>query len=205
MSTLPIVVLISGRGSNFKAIAEAKLPNVEIRAVVSNRADAGGLNFARSQGITTAVLEHKNFASREAFDTAMMAAIDQYQPKLVVLAGFMRILSPVFVQHYHGRLLNIHPSLLPAFKGLHSHERALEAKVKEHGASVHFVTEELDSGAVIAQARVPVFEDDTPDSLAARVLVQEHRLYPEVISWFAQGRLQLQETQALLDGKPIVF
>ena len=205
MSTLPIVVLISGRGSNFKAIAEAKLPKVEIRAVVSNRADAGGLNFARSQGITTAVLEHKNFASREAFDTAMMAAIDQYQPKLVVLAGFMRILSPVFVQHYHGRLLNIHPSLLPAFKGLHSNERALEAKVKEHGASVHFVTEELDSGAVIAQARVPVFEDDTPDSLAARVLVQEHRLYPEVISWFAQGRLQLQETQALLDGKPIVF
>lgn len=205
MSTLPIVVLISGRGSNFKSIAEAKLPHVEIRAVVSNRADAGGLEFARAQGITTAVLEHKNFASREAFDTALMAAIDQYQPKLVVLAGFMRILSPVFVQHYHGRLLNIHPSLLPAFKGLHSHERALEAKVKEHGASVHFVTEELDSGAVIAQARVPVFEDDTPDSLAARVLVQEHRLYPEVISWFAQGRLQLQETQALLDGKPIMF
>lgn len=205
MSTFPIVVLISGRGSNFKAIVEANLPQVKICAVISNRADAAGLAFAAEQHIPTHVLEHKAFASREAFDHALVETIDRYQPKLVVLAGFMRILSADFVQHYQGRLINIHPSLLPAFKGLHTHERALEANVKEHGVSVHFVTEELDSGAVIAQARVPVLPDDTPEILSERVLKQEHILYPKVIAWFAQGRLHWQNAQVLLDNEPVTL
>jgi phosphoribosylglycinamide formyltransferase 1 len=205
MEKLPIVALISGRGSNLKAIIEAQLPLVEIRAVISNRPEAPGLRYAEEAGISTEVLDHTQFKSRLEFDTALQACIDHYQPKLVVLAGFMRILSSQFVAYYQGRLFNIHPSLLPAFKGLHTHKRALEAGVKEHGVSVHFVTEDLDSGPVIIQARVPVLSDDDEESLAARVLEQEHRIYPEAIQWFAEGRLQLQENTVFLDGKPVVL
>jgi phosphoribosylglycinamide formyltransferase-1 len=192
MEKLPIVALISGRGSNLKAIIDAEMRLVEIRAVISNRPEALGLRYAEEAGISTEVLDHTQFKSRFEFDTALQTCIDHYQPKLVVLAGFMRILSNQFVAHYQGRLLNIHPSLLPAFKGLHTHKRALEAGVKEHGVSVHFVTEDLDSGPIIMQARVPVLPDDDEDSLAARVLQQEHCIYPQAIEWFAEGRLQLQ-------------
>jgi phosphoribosylglycinamide formyltransferase 1 len=205
MEKLPIVALISGRGSNLKAIIEAQLSLVEIRAVISNRPEAPGLRYAEEAGISTEVLDHTQFKSRVEFDTALQACIDHYQPKLVVLAGFMRILSSQFVAYYQGRLFNIHPSLLPAFKGLHTHKRALEAGVKEHGVSVHFVTEDLDSGPVIIQARVPVLPDDDEENLAARVLEQEHRIYPKAIQWFAEGRLQLQENTVFLDGKPVVL
>lgn len=201
---LPVAVLISGRGSNLQSIIDAAhgdLP-VEIRAVISNRPDAYGLERARRAGIPTRVLDHKAFADRAAFDAALRELIDSYRPGLVVLAGFMRILSPAFVEHYRGRLMNIHPSLLPEFRGLNTHERALAAGVTEHGASVQFVTTELDAGPVIIQARVPVLPDDTPDSLAARVLEQEHRIYPQAIRWFAEGRLRLQDNEVLLDGRP---
>jgi len=205
MEKLPIVVLISGRGSNLKALIDAQMSLVEIRAVISNRSDAPGLHYAEEASISTEVLEHTQFKSRFEFDRALQNVLDGYRPKLVVLAGFMRILSSQFVAHYQGRLLNIHPSLLPAFKGLHTHKRALEAKVKEHGVSVHFVTEDLDSGPVIIQARVPVLPDDDEGSLAARVLQQEHRIYPQAIQWFAEGRLQLQGKTVFLDGKPVVL
>jgi phosphoribosylglycinamide formyltransferase-1 len=205
MEKLPLVALISGRGSNLKAIIDAADPLVEIRAVISNRSQAGGLLYAQPAGIATAIVDHTLFKTRLDFDIALQTAIDQYQPKLVILAGFMRILSPELVAHYRGRLFNIHPSLLPAFKGLHTHRRALESGVKEHGASVHFVTEDLDAGPVIIQARVPVLPDDNEDSLAARVLQQEHRIYSQAIHWFAEGRLQLQGQVALLDGQPLTF
>jgi len=205
MSQLPIVALISGRGSNLKAIIEAADPLVEIRAVISNRPQAPGLRYAAEAGIATEVVKHTQFQSRLEFDSALQSCIDSYQPKLVVLAGFMRILSPTFVAHYQGRLVNIHPSLLPAFRGLHTHRRVLESKQKEHGASVHFVTDELDAGQVIIQARVPVLPNDDEDSLAARVLQQEHRIYPQAIHWFAEGRLQLQEQTVLLDGQPVLL
>ncbi|HIE02659.1 MAG TPA: phosphoribosylglycinamide formyltransferase [Thiotrichaceae bacterium] len=201
MEKLPLVALISGRGSNLKAIIDAADPLIDIRAVISNRPQAPGLLYAQQAGMATQVIDHKTFKSRLEFDTALQTAIDHYQPKLVILAGFMRILSPDFIKHYRGRLLNIHPSLLPAFKGLHTHQRVLESNMKEHGTSVHFVTEELDAGPVIIQARVPVLPDDDEDSLAARVLQEEHRIYPQAIHWFAQGRLQGQTT--LLDGKAI--
>jgi len=205
MEKLPLVALISGRGSNLKAIIDAADPLIEIRAVISNRSQAGGLLYAQPAGIATAIVDHTLFKTRLDFDIALQTAIDQYQPKLVILAGFMRILSPELVAHYRGRLFNIHPSLLPAFKGLHTHRRALESGVKEHGASVHFVTEDLDAGPVIIQARVPVLPDDNEDSLAARVLQQEHRIYSQAIHWFAEGRLQLQGQVALLDDQPLTF
>lgn len=183
-----IVILISGSGSNMAAIVRrAQQENWETRlgarvaAVISNKADAKGLVFAKEQGISTAVLDHKAFPSREAFDAALMQDIDRHAPALVVLAGFMRILTPGFVQHYAGRLLNIHPSLLPAFPGLHTHERAIEAGCKFAGATVHEVTAELDHGPILAQAVVPVLPDDTPDVLAVRVLTQEHRIYPQAV------------------------
>jgi phosphoribosylglycinamide formyltransferase-1 len=188
-----LVILISGSGSNMAAIVQtaerehwAERYNARVTAVISNKADASGLQWAREAGIATAVVEHKAFANhaqpREAFDAALMTEIDRRQPDLVVLAGFMRILTPGFVQHYAGRLLNIHPSLLPAFAGLRTHERALEAGCKVAGATVHHVTAELDHGPILAQAVVPVLQGDTPEVLAARVLSQEHRLYPQAIA-----------------------
>jgi phosphoribosylglycinamide formyltransferase-1 len=203
MKKLPLVALISGRGSNLKAIIDAADPLVEIRAVISNRPQAPGLRYAIEAGISTEVVDHTQFKSRLEFDTVLQTRIDDYQPKLVVLAGFMRIFTPEFVAHYQGRLLNIHPSLLPAFRGLHTHRRVLESGAQEHGASVHFVTDDLDAGPVIIQARVPVLPDDDEDRLAARVLREEHRIYPQAIHWFALGRLQLQDKQVLLDGQPI--
>jgi len=179
-----LVILISGRGSNMRSIIEAAQQgelNVDIAAVISNRPGAAGLDVARQAGIKTAVIDHKAYDSRERFDQAMIETIDQYQPSFVILAGFMRILTADFVEHYANRLINIHPSLLPKIKGLHTHQRAIEAGEKEHGASVHFVTAELDDGPVILQARVPVLPGDDADTLAARVLEQEHLLYPAAI------------------------
>lgn len=197
MEPLRIVILISGRGSNMQAIVEAQDPLLKIQAVISHRADAAGLHYATTAGIATAVLAHQNYPSRETFDQALQACIDTYQPQAVVLAGFMRILSPQFVQHYQGRLLNIHPSLLPKFKGLHTHQRALAAGEREHGASVHFVTEDLDGGPVIAQVRIPILPQETEASLAARVLREEHRLYPQVLHDFAAGRFHLAQGQVV--------
>src|SRR5574343_30722 len=188
-----IVILISGGGSNMAAIVKTaeredwtRRLNARVAAVVSNKADAGGLVFAREQGLPTEVLDHKAYSSREAFDAALMGAIDRHDPQghpaLVVLAGFMRILTPGFVSHYAGRLLNIHPSLLPAFPGLHTHRRAIEAGCKFAGATVHQVTAELDHGPILAQAVVPVLPDDDEHSLAARVLNQEHQIYPRAIA-----------------------
>ncbi|NLO81216.1 MAG: phosphoribosylglycinamide formyltransferase [Xanthomonadaceae bacterium] len=200
---MPIVVLISGNGSNLQALidsqARGELP-VEIRVVISNRSDAYGLVRARKAGIETIVLSHRDFPSREAYDAKLMELIDARQPELVVLAGFMRILSERFVNHYLGRLINIHPSLLPAFRGLDTHERALRAGVKEHGCSVHFVTPELDAGPIIIQARVPVLDGDTPSTLAARVQTQEHRIYPLAVKWIAEGRIQMRDDGVYKDG-----
>lgn len=179
-----LVILISGRGSNMRSIldaAKAGSLDVDISAVISNRPDAAGLAFAAEEGIATAVIDHKQFDSREQFDETLAAKIDDYQPDFVILAGFMRILTEGFVNHFAGRLINIHPSLLPKFKGLHTHQRAIDAGEAEHGASVHFVTAELDDGPVILQASVPVLADDNADTLAARVLEQEHLLYPAAI------------------------
>ena len=197
-----IVVLISGSGSNLQAIIDAGL-DVDIRAVISNRPDVRGLERAEKAGIATAVLDHKAYEDRESFDKALAELIDQYEPDLVVLAGFMRILTPGFVRHYLGRMLNIHPSLLPKYQGLHTHRRALEANDSEHGASIHFVTEELDGGPVIVQASVPVEQGDDESTLAARVLIQEHQIYPAAIAWFAQGRLRLQDSNVVFDNKPL--
>jgi phosphoribosylglycinamide formyltransferase-1 len=184
-----IVILISGGGSNMAAIVRAAKRDhwsqklgAEVRAVISNRADAGGLAFARGQGIATEAIDHKAFPDREAFDAALAAAVDRFEPALLVLAGFMRILTPGFVARYQGRMLNIHPSLLPAFPGLHTHQRVLEAGCRFTGATVHQVTAELDYGPVLAQAVVPVLPGDTPDAIAARVLTQEHLIYPRAIA-----------------------
>ena len=191
-----IVILISGGGSNMKAIVEharKKAWQVQgvarVAAVVSNRADAGGLAYAAEQGIPTVVLSHKDFANREAYDAELMKRIDAFAPDLVVLAGFMRILTPAFTNHYARRMLNIHPSILPNFKGLHTHEQALKAGVKVHGATVHGVTAELDHGPIVMQSCVPVFVDDDADTLAARVLKTEHIIYPQVVEWFVRGGL----------------
>ena len=184
-----IVILISGRGSNMEAIVGARIPGVRIAAVISNRPGAEGLAFARSHGIATAVVDHTAHADRASFDAALAECIDAHAPDLVVLAGFMRVLTEGFVRRYEGRLLNIHPSLLPAFPGLHTHRRALEAGVKLHGATVHFVTAELDDGPIVVQAAVPVRADDDEAALAARVLAQEHVIYPQAVRWFAEGRL----------------
>jgi phosphoribosylglycinamide formyltransferase 1 len=183
-----IVVLISGRGSNLQALLDAGLP---VSAVISNRAEAKGLEAAAARGIATRVVEHRRFATREAFDAALAAEVDPFRPRLVVLAGFMRVLTPGFVARYAGRLFNIHPSLLPAFPGLDTHERALVAGVKVHGCTVHFVTAELDHGPIVIQAAVPVRPADTPETLAARVLRQEHVIYPRAARWFLDGRLVL--------------
>lgn len=183
-----VVILISGRGSNMQALLEAGLP---VAAVISNNPAAEGLLFAQSRGVPTQALNHRTFPDRKAFDTALAAIIDAYQPDLVVLAGFMRILSDFFVDHYHGRLINIHPSLLPAFPGLDTHERALDAGVKIHGCTVHFVTSQLDHGPIIIQAAVPVLTGDTPATLSTRVLAQEHRIYPQAVRWFLQKQLTL--------------
>ena len=209
---LPLVVLISGSGSNLQAIIDAAhngLP-VDIRAVISNRPGVNGLKRAEQAGIPIRVLDHKEFTEREKYDDALKSLIDNFQPELVILAGFMRILTSDFVRHYAGRLFNIHPSLLPKFRGLHTHQRALDAGEKLHGASVHFVTEELDGGPVIVQAQVSVLSDDDADRLAARVLEREHQIYPLAIDWFAAGRLSLNaQGKISLDGmlrkQPIVF
>lgn len=192
-----MVVLISGRGSNMMALLDARLP---VTAVISNRPGAQGLETARSRGIATAVVDHTAFPSREAFDAALAAEIDRYRPRLVVLAGFMRVLTPGFVERYAGRMLNIHPSLLPSFPGLHTHERALQAGVKVHGCTVHFVTSELDLGPIVIQAAVPVRAGDTPATLAARVLKQEHIVYPRAVRWFLDGRLVIREGRVLVEG-----
>lgn len=203
---LPIVVLISGNGSNLQAIIDSvnreEIP-AEIRAVISNRPQAFGLERARRAGIPIEVVDHSRFADRASFDAALQTAIDGYQPALVVLAGFMRILSPAFVRHYHGRMLNVHPSLLPAFRGLDTHRRALAAGVTEHGLSIHFVTAELDGGPVIIQDKVPILAGDDANTLAARVQDAEHLLYPRVIRWFAEGRVQLLDHQIIFDGRPL--
>ena len=192
--TKRIVILISGRGSNMEAIVrtcEDEQWPARVVAVISNRPDAAGLAFAQSRGIADVVVDHKAFATRDAFDAALAAAIDAHAPDLVVLAGFMRILGDAVVRRYDGRLLNIHPSLLPAFPGLHTHRRALEAGVRVHGCTVHFVTSALDDGPIVLQAAVPVLPDDTEDSLASRVLAQEHRIYPQAVRWFCEDRLRV--------------
>jgi phosphoribosylglycinamide formyltransferase 1 len=194
----PIVILISGRGSNMRSILQARLP-CTVAAVVSNNPQAAGLTAARAYGIETSVVDHRAYQSREAFDAELAARIDPFRPDLVVLAGFMRVLTEDFVTHYPGRLINIHPSLLPAFPGIHTHRRALEAGVKVHGATVHFVTAKLDHGPIVIQAAVPVLSGDDEDILAARILAQEHRIYPQAIRWFLEGRLRLEGGRVLLD------
>ncbi|MEW8586460.1 MAG: phosphoribosylglycinamide formyltransferase [Candidatus Thiodiazotropha sp.] len=209
---LPVVVLISGSGTNLQAIidsADNDLP-IEIRAVISNRPNVHGLQRAMQAGIETAVLDHKAFPDRESYDRSLMALIDTYSPALVALAGFMRILTPALVRHYAGRMFNIHPSLLPKYTGLHTHQRVLDAGDALHGASIHFVTEELDGGPLIVQAQVPVMAGDDADTLAARVLEKEHQIYPLAIRWFAENRLRLDENgDVRLDDRkleqPVVF
>jgi len=187
-----IVILISGRGSNLQALLEAHLP-CSIAAVISNRADAEGLGIAKALGIPVAAVDNRNYADRESFDAALAKSIDAFVPDIVALAGFMRILSPGFVARYHGRLVNIHPSLLPAYRGLNTHAWALHDGVKIHGCTVHFVTPDLDHGPIIIQAAVPVLCDDTEQTLAARVLNEEHRIYPQAISWLCQDRIKLSD------------
>ena len=198
MAEKTLVILISGRGSNLEAILDARLP-ARIAAVISNNPDARGLGIAQSRGIVTAVVDHRAFPDRAAFDAALAAEIDRHRPDLVVLAGFTRILTEGFIGRYRGRLINIHPSLLPAFPGLHTHRRALEAGVRIHGCTVHFVTPALDNGPIIVQAAVPVLPGDTEEALAERVLREEHRVYPQAIRWFCEGRLTLAA-----DGKVVI-
>ena len=193
-----IVVLISGRGSNMQTIVQTVQEpgiNAQVCAVIANKTDAAGLDWARSQGIAAHAVPHKQYENREAFDAALMQAIDAYQPDYVLLAGFMRVLTPGFVEHYNGRLINIHPSLLPAFPGLHTHQQALAMGVQWHGCTIHFVTPVLDHGPVIAQGVVPVVVNDSPDDLAARLLQVEHTMYAHVVKWLAQGRVSLDVMQ----------
>lgn len=198
----PIVVLISGNGSNLQALMDHSAEGgYRVSAVISNKADAFGLQRASKAGIPTRVIDHRDYADRVSFDKRLIDEIDSFKPALVVLAGFMRILSAEFVQHFAGKILNIHPSLLPAYRGTHTHERVLEAGEKEHGVSVHFVTEELDGGPVVLQASVPVHADDTTKSLAERVFQQEHRIYPKAVTWFAAGRLCMNDKGVEFDGK----
>ncbi|MDO9467735.1 MAG: phosphoribosylglycinamide formyltransferase [Thiobacillus sp.] len=196
-----VVVLLSGRGSNFQAIVEAQLP-IEIVAVVSNRPQAAGLDYARAHDLNAIALDHTDHVEREAFDTLLADEIERHQPDLVVLAGYMRILSAAFIARFEGRLLNIHPSLLPMFPGLKTHERALAEGIKVHGCTVHFVTAQLDHGPIVIQAAVPVQTDDTPATLAARVLAQEHRIYPQAVRWFAEGRLEINRGRVNLKDDP---
>ncbi len=204
-TAFPVVILISGRGTNLQAIideARADHLPIDIRAVISSNPDAAGLKPARAAELHTEVVNHRTHPTRAAFEQALAQAIDRHHPKLVALAGFMRILGREFIQHYHGRLINIHPSLLPKYPGLDTHTRALAAGETQHGASVHFVTPDVDTGPVILQAAVPVLPGDTSRTLAERVLGEEHRIYPLAIRWFAEGRLTLRDGRALLDGKP---
>ncbi|UOO80742.1 phosphoribosylglycinamide formyltransferase [Uruburuella testudinis] len=197
MHTQNIVILISGRGSNMQAIVETDIPGARIAAVLSNRTEAAGLAWAAERGIATDALDHRHFADRTAFDQAMMQKIDAYQPDLVVLAGFMRILTLEFCRHYQGRLINIHPSLLPAFTGLHTHERAIEAGCRIAGCTIHFVTPELDCGPIIAQGAVPVADNDSADDVAARVLKVEHQLFPRAVADFVAGRLKIKGNRVI--------
>ncbi len=203
---LSLVVLISGRGSNLRAILDAiasgRLP-ATVSAVISSNTTASGLEYARSNNIDILALDPADYPERIQYDRALQGLIERFSPDLVVLAGFMRVLSAEFVQHFRARLINIHPSLLPAFRGLHTHRKVLEAGATEHGASVHFVTEKLDGGPVIAQAQVPILADDTAETLAARVLEQEHRLYVQVIHWIAEGRIRCEGEQVLFDEQPL--
>jgi phosphoribosylglycinamide formyltransferase-1 len=195
-----IVILISGRGSNMQAmlkVAAAEHWPAQIAAVISNQPNAAGLDVARAAGIATAAINHRDYPDREQFDAALAELIDQHSPDLIVLAGFMRILTPGFVNRFFGRLINIHPSLLPSFPGLRTHQQAIDAGVKVHGATVHFVTAELDHGPIISQATVPVLDDDTEDTLAARVLEQEHRIYPQAV------RDLMSDTLKLVDGRVV--
>lgn len=200
------VVLISGNGTNLQALLDARdngqLPT-DIRSVISNHPQAAGLQRAVRAGLSTLVITHTRFPSREAYDEALIEAIDACETDLVVLAGFMRIFTDAFVERYLGRLINIHPSLLPEFRGLHTHRRALEAGRREHGCSVHFVTPEVDAGPVIIQSRISVSPEDTEEALARRVKLQEHRIYPLAVRWFAQGRLRLRNRRVWLDGRPL--
>ena len=189
--TMRCVVLISGRGSNLQALLDASLP-IEFSAVISNHPGAGGLDLARAHGVEAVVVPHREYATREAFEVALSAVIDRHDPGLVVLAGFMRVLTPSFVDRYAARMINIHPSLLPSFPGLDTHRRAIDAGVRIHGCTVHFVTSQLDHGPIIAQAAVPVLDDDTEETLAARVLVEEHEIFPLAVRWFAERRLRIE-------------
>lgn len=194
-----IVILISGRGSNMEAIvkaAQAEQWPAKVAAVVSNRADAEGLRFAEAHGIATAIVPNRDYPTREAFDAALQQTIDRFEPDLVVLAGFLRILTDGFVEHYAARMVNIHPSLLPAFPGLHTHRQALEAGAKKHGATVHFVTAELDHGPIVAQAEVDVMDGDTEETLAERVLEQEHVIYPRAVRDVVEGRISMAQARA---------
>lgn len=193
-----VVILISGHGSNMRVLLEADLP-CRVAAVISNRADAPGLEIAQQYGITTRVVAHRSHPDRESFDTELANCIDDYQPDLIVLAGFMRILTPQFVARYQNKLINIHPSLLPTYSGLNTHARALKDGVKIHGCTVHFVTSDVDHGPIIIQAAVPVLMDDTPATLAARVLHQEHRIFPQAIRWFCNDDISLSA-----DGKVLM-
>jgi phosphoribosylglycinamide formyltransferase-1 len=203
---LRVVVLISGSGSNLQALIDGKakgdLP-IEIAAVISNRPNVQGLVRAANAGIPTVVLDHKGFSSREDFDQALIPLIDAYTPGLIVLAGFMRILTPEFTKHYLGRMLNIHPSLLPKFQGLHTHQRAIDAKEVSHGVTVHFVTAELDGGPACIQASVPILDTDDAGSLAKRVQRQEHIIYPLAVQWFAEQRLTMKNGKVLLNDEPL--
>ena len=199
-----ITILISGRGSNMAALidtAAAGRIHGAVTQVISNRADAAGLDTAQMHGIATTVVDHRAHASRAAFDDALSAVIDRSEPDLIVLAGFMRILGADFVQRYAGRMLNIHPSLLPAYPGTDTHRRALADRAARHGCTVHFVTPDVDGGPIVAQAEVPIRSDDDSESLAARVLAEEHRLLPQVVGWFCDGRLHLANGRALVDGR----
>jgi phosphoribosylglycinamide formyltransferase-1 len=203
-----IVSLISGRGSNFEAIykaAQAKSWDVRFTGLIANQPEAKGLVFAKSVGIPTAVIDHRAYPSREAFDRALMQQIDAFSVDLVVLAGFMRILTPGLIEHYEGRMMNIHPSLLPRFPGLHTHERALEAGDRVHGATVHFVSAGVDEGPIICQSEVPVLPTDTPSELAARVLKTEHQIYPLAVEWFIQGRLQITGNRVRVDPPELQY
>ncbi|KAA1192856.1 phosphoribosylglycinamide formyltransferase [Pseudohalioglobus sediminis] len=205
-ATKRLAILISGRGSNMQAFIDACSSGVldaEIALVLSNNPDAGGLARAAEAGIPTACINHRNYDSRETFDAAMVAELSRHDPDLVILAGFMRILTPVFIEPFAGKLLNIHPSLLPKYPGLNTHQRALDAGDSEAGVTVHFVTPELDGGPPIIQARVPVETGDTAATLAARVIVQEHVIYPIAAGWVLQGRLRLTDKGAVLDGQPL--
>ena len=200
-----IVILISGRGSNMEAIVRAQQAEAwpaRIAAVISNKPDAKGLAFAQAHGIPTAVVPNKEFPTRDAFDAALQETIDRFEPDLVVLAGFMRILTAPFVEHYAGRMLNIHPSLLPLFPGLHTHRQALDAGMEEHGATVHFVTAELDHGPAVIQARIPVLPGDTEDSLAERLLAEEHVIYPQAVRLFIEDRLSIEGGEVRIAAAP---